>query len=145
MPSETSLYILDTDSLSLYARGNEILITRCKTFSPKGLFITVITVEEQVSGWYDLIRRAKNAEQLERGYLHLSESIEMFSDFSILPFTRPAIERYENLKSLKLGVGKMDMRIAAIVLENNATLVTRNRRDFERIPALQIEDWTEVV
>ncbi len=33
-------------------------------------------------------------------------------------------------------------RIAAVVLEDGGTLVTRNLRDFRRIPNLAIEDWT---
>jgi tRNA(fMet)-specific endonuclease VapC len=59
----------------------------------------------------------------------------------ILSFTQPAITRYTYLKAQKLGVKKMDLSIAAIVLENNATLVTRNRRDFQRVPGLTIENW----
>ena len=139
------LYIFDTDSLSLYARGNENLITRRKRTPVSELAVTVVTVEEQISGWYDLVRRAQNAEQLERAYLRLSQAIELLSNFPVLPFTRAAIDRYEALKAAKLNVRKMDLRIASIALENDAVLITCNRRDFERVPGLRFEDWTETV
>jgi tRNA(fMet)-specific endonuclease VapC len=34
-----------------------------------------------------------------------------------------------------------DLRIAASCVVNSATLVTRNRRDFEHIPGLDVEFW----
>jgi len=72
----------------------------------------------------------------------LAECVRFLARLQLLSFTEPAISRYEQLRSLKLNIGKMDLRIAAIVLENGATLVTRNRRDFQKLPGLLIEDWS---
>jgi tRNA(fMet)-specific endonuclease VapC len=60
----------------------------------------------------------------------------------MLAYTEAAIARVAELKSLRLNVSLMDLRIAAIALENSAILVTRNRRDFGRILGLRIEDWS---
>jgi predicted nucleic acid-binding protein len=51
-----------------------------------------------------------------------------------------------SMKKLKLKVRKMDLRIAATVLEadaTDATLVSRNGRDFRQVPGLRIEDWSK--
>ena len=40
-----------------------------------------------------------------------------------------------------MKVRKTDLRIAAVTLENNGVLVTRNVRDFQHIPNLIIENW----
>ena len=43
---------------------------------------------------------------------------------------------------MKLNVRANDLRIAAIALENSAIVVSRNLRDFQRVPGLQVEDWS---
>lgn len=102
----------------------------------------MITVEEQLSGWYTYLRRAKHRKQVALAYESLAISVELLSRFAILRFSEDAILRYENLRAMKLGVRGMDLRIAAIALENSGILVTRNLRDFKAVPGLMLEDWS---
>jgi tRNA(fMet)-specific endonuclease VapC len=74
-------------------------------------------------------------------YDQIAENVRFFSRVEIVSFSEPAIAIYETLKSQRLNIGKMDLRIAAIALEHDACLVTRNVRDFQRVPGLQFEDW----
>jgi tRNA(fMet)-specific endonuclease VapC len=57
-------------------------------------------------------------------------------------FRRDEIARVTQLKALRLNVRLMDLRIAAVAMENQALVVTRNRRDFGRVPGLSVEDWS---
>jgi tRNA(fMet)-specific endonuclease VapC len=50
--------------------------------------------------------------------------------------------RYDGLRTQKLNVGANDLKIAAIALELGLTVVTRNQRDYDRVPALVTEDWS---
>ena len=63
-----SLYVLDTDMLTLYRRGHEAVMRQALMHPPEDLAITVITVEEQLSGWYTLLRRVKISTDLTRVY-----------------------------------------------------------------------------
>ena len=136
-------YVLDTDMVSLAMHAHPIVMERILEHDSDVLAVSVITIEEQVRGWYDQLRKAKTDEMLARTYRRLGETVEAFSDLHVLPFEVPTISRFRSLERMKLQVRSMDLRIAATVLECNAILVTRNLRDFERIPGLTIEDWTE--
>ena len=137
-----TLHVLDTDMLILFQEGHGEVCRRVLSQPIDELATTAITVEEQLSGWYTLLRRAKDARQLARAYQRLVDSVEVLGQFHIFSFTEPAIERFTYLKGLKLGVKHADLRIAAITLEHRGTLVTRNARDFRGIPDLPIVDWS---
>ncbi|WP_088253349.1 type II toxin-antitoxin system VapC family toxin [Fimbriiglobus ruber] len=137
-----SLFVLDTDILTLYYHGDQSVVRRVNSRPASELAISVMTVDEQLTGWYTLTRQARKPEQTARAYAQLGEAVVRLARWSILPYTEAAIARVANFKSLRLNVGLMDLRIAAIALENNAIVVTRNGRDFGRVPGLSIEDWS---
>ena len=138
-----SLYVLDTDTFQLFQRGHAQVIARARTVAPGDRAVSVITVEEQLSGWYAQLRQAKRPERLAWAYRRLAATVRFLSQVQIVDFDESVIQRCEQLKKLKLKVGKLDLRIAATVLERGAILVTRNLRDFQRVPGLRIEDWSK--
>jgi tRNA(fMet)-specific endonuclease VapC len=137
-----SLYVLDTDSLSLYQRGDPVVAQHVLAHPATDLAITVITVEEQLSGWYTLLRRSRTPDRVALAYQRLADAVPFLARFPILPFPESAILRFEQLLTLRLRIGAKDLRIAAITLENSAILVSRNLRDFRRVPGLTVEDWS---
>ena len=70
------------------------------------------------------------------------ETVTFLGSIRLLSFTEPAITWYEQLKSMKLRIGTMDLRIAALALAHGAILVIRNVQDFQGVPGLAIENWT---
>ncbi len=134
------LFVLDTDILSLWQHGHPKVTEHVAAHSPAELAISVITVQEQLDGWHSRLPRARKPKQLADLYQRLANTVRFLSRIEILPLTESAINRYEDLRKQKLNIGKMDLRIAAIVLEHTAALVTRNLRDFQKVPNLAIED-----
>jgi tRNA(fMet)-specific endonuclease VapC len=137
-----SLYLMDTDTVSLYQYGHPAVCAAIAERLSATVVISVMTVEEQLSGWYTELRRAKKAPILAAIYERMAKTVLFYATLPILSFTEPAITRYEDLKRRKIRIGKIDLRIAAIALENGATVVTRNLRDFKQVPGLAIEDWS---
>jgi tRNA(fMet)-specific endonuclease VapC len=137
-----NIYLLDTDTVSLLQHGNPAIERAIEEHSGDRIGITVMTVEEQLSGWYKQLRRAKKAKALSAVYQRMAETVAFYSVLPISSFSEAAIARYEELRRLKLGVGKTDLRIAAIALEQQATVVSRNLRDFRRVPDLAVENWS---
>jgi tRNA(fMet)-specific endonuclease VapC len=133
-------HVLDTDMVSLYQYGHAAVCAAVDRHPAGSVGITVLTVEEQLSGWYRQLRRIKQPPALAAVYQRMANTVQFYSSLPILSFTEEAIARYEDLKRLKLGIGKTDQRIAAVVLLNQIVLVTRNLRDFQRVPGLQVED-----
>src|SRR6516162_2551322 len=131
-----SLFVLDTDMLSLFQHGHAVVSQHVQSHPPSSLAIAILTVEEQLSGWYQMLRRTKKPDQLARVYQRLAKNVQSLAGWPILLFSEPAIARFEQLRRMKLRIRNMDLRIAAVVIENSAVLVSRNLRDFNRVPGI---------
>jgi predicted nucleic acid-binding protein len=92
-------------------------------------------------GWSALARSAKTPQESEYAAMLLAALVVSWNRFAITPMTESARAQFDVLVRAKLNVKHNDLRIAAIAKEIGATVVTRNRRDFGRVPGLVIADW----
>lgn len=136
-----TIYILDTDHLSLYGRNHPVVIARLSASQVK-LTTTAINVEEQLRGRLAQVAEAKDGVTQSSAYQRLVETMMMLSEFEILQYDEKSRDIYQALKEQRVRVGTQDLRIASITLAYNGILLTRNIRDFEKIPGLTIQDWS---
>ena len=59
-----ALFVLDTDILTLFERAHALVVSRVAEHDPAEIAVSVVTVEEQLSGWYTQLRQAKRPERL---------------------------------------------------------------------------------
>ncbi|OCQ97132.1 nucleic acid-binding protein [Nostoc sp. MBR 210] len=135
-------WVLDTDHVSLLQRGHPVVINKVATVNPAEIAITVITVVEQMYGRLDVIKRGKSKQELVTAYALLRETFNRLCQANILDFNEAAFDIYNELLKHKIRVGTQDLRIASIALSLNATVVTRNFKDFQKVPNLKIADWS---
>jgi tRNA(fMet)-specific endonuclease VapC len=140
------MYILDTDHLSLLGRATspegQRLRFRLSGLKPEERITTIITFEEQMRGWMSHLARARSLAQQVEAYDRLKEFLDRYLKISVLKFDSAAATEFQHLQSLRLRIGTMDLKIAAIALAHDATVLTRNIKDFSRVPDLRVEDWT---
>lgn len=137
--------ILDTDHMSLLERGGGMALTLQMRLDPlpeTEIATTIVTYEEQMRGWLSRAAQADTLVKTQAAYTRLISHIETFQNIIILPFDSAAAAEYDRLRQMRIRIGTMDMRIAAIALANNATLLTRNLGDFGKVPGLRAEDWS---
>ena len=127
----------------MYRLGYPKLAARIVAEPHRAIAAAVITVEEHLTGWQAYLRQAKSDVQRAVAYQNLTDSVRTLSDMHIVTFSEAAIRRFNVLVAMKLNIGKIDLRIAAIALEEDAVAVTRNLRDFGRAPGLACENWAD--
>ena len=140
-----SQYILDTDCITLFQNDHPVVVARVNANRPH-VAVTIITVEEQIRGRFNVIRRTSQASKLEllrAAYMNLEKTLQFFCRIKLLNFSDKAAAIYTDLRRQKIRIGTQDLRIASIVLATEGgVLITRNRRDFSLVPGLAFEDWT---
>lgn len=139
-------YLLDTDHISFLQRRSSSefvqLTLRMAQHPISDFALSIISFHEQVIGAHSFINCAQTNVNLARGYTLLLETLNGFAKAPVLPFDAKAISIFDEMRSQKVRVSTMDLRIAAIAVSNNLVLLTRNTGDFSKVPNLIIEDWT---
>jgi tRNA(fMet)-specific endonuclease VapC len=125
-----------------FQRNDPHVSARVLATSPQELATTVITVEEQLRGRLDRVRRARSDEEVVRAYRNLLATSLYFRTIAVIGFDEQAQSIFKRLRGQGIRIGTHDLRIAATALSCRATLVTRNLRDFATIPSLDVEDWS---
>jgi tRNA(fMet)-specific endonuclease VapC len=142
------MILLDTDHLTLLKypdneRGVR-LAERLWTLPPEEVVaLSIISVEEQMRGWLAAIAKERQARRQVFAYGELARLFDYFRAFTILLFDEKAADQFDNLRAARIRLGTMDLKIAAIALVNRALLLSANRRDFEQVPGLRVENWLE--
>ena len=140
------MFLLDTDHFTFVQRPAsdefERLLRRMKRHQQTDFFVSIVSFHEQMLGCHSHLQNAKNAADVIRAFRLMNDVLATFGDSQVLPFNNSASNEYLRLKSLRTRVSTSDLRIAAIAMSRGLVLLTRNVRDFGRIPGLQIEDWT---
>ena len=139
------MLILDTDHLSILDQDTMEgfnLGRRLSSVPPAEILVTIITYEEQMRGWLAYAARAKTQIQQTESYRKLRGLIEGFCEVNLVDYNTDAADQFVKLRQAKVRVGTPDLKIAAICLVNDATLLTRNLRHFQQVPGLKAEDWS---
>ena len=135
-------YLLDTDHVTLFQHRHPLVVQRVLEHAPELIAVTAITLDEQLQGRLAIIQRASQELDVVRGYARLSETVAFFQAISIVLYSEDAATLFQAFRRQGIRIGTKDLRIAAIARSINATVVTRNQRDFARVPGLLIEDWS---
>jgi tRNA(fMet)-specific endonuclease VapC len=142
------MILIDTDHATYFKypdsdRGRRF-IERLSAVSPSELIaVAIVTVEQRMRGWLATISKERTALRQVAGYRELAGLFEFYQEFEIVAFDERAALRFDELRSQRLRLGTMDLKIAATALVNDSLLRSANRRDFERVPGLRVENWLD--
>jgi tRNA(fMet)-specific endonuclease VapC len=140
------MFLLDTDHIGIIQKKTEPefnrLSVRISQHAITSFYFSIISFHEQVMGWNAYIGRAREVRGVVKGYAQFQQILADFASAQVLPFDQAAAAVFTDLRKQKWRVPTMDLRIAAIALARDMTVLTRNLSDFGKIPRLRVEDWT---
>jgi tRNA(fMet)-specific endonuclease VapC len=141
------MILMDSDHLTVLKYHDSArykrLTARLDAAAPQWIGTTIINVEEQMRGWLASIAKERIILRQVSPYRELESLFKFLDEFRIASFTVEAAARFQELRSSGIKVATYDLKTACIALENDALLLTANRRDFEKVPGLRFENWLD--
>jgi tRNA(fMet)-specific endonuclease VapC len=126
------IYLLDSDWVADYLKGREPAVEIVDSLYSAGLSISIITYAEVYEGIY----YGHNRPQYERVYQEFLRGVD------VLGINQGVARRFAIVRGALRTQGQLisqtDLLIAATALEHGLVMVTRNIRDFGRVPGIQL-------
>jgi tRNA(fMet)-specific endonuclease VapC len=126
---------LDTNIWVAVANDEPGLIKKLRQLDPAEIVSCSIVRAELLFG----------ARKSQRVHQNVAAVDLLLGPFLSLPFDDRAAEQYGLLRATleRAGtpIGNNDLLIASIALANDCCLVTRNTREFARVPGLRLQSW----
>ncbi len=133
------MLILDSNTISYYFRGDPQVVPRLQALRPADLGVPAI-VEYELR--YGLLRLPQDV-----AAPRLAALAQLLRPMQLLPFDSECAAQAARiriaLEAAGTPIGPHDTLIAATALRHQAVLVTRNIREFSRVPGLQWLNWHE--
>lgn len=125
-------YLIDTDFVVDYLKGKPESIELLASLMNRGLAVSIITYGEIYEGIYF----GRYPKSQERGFLQFLRGVD------VLMLNRAVMKNFArirgNLRKKGEIIGDPDIMIAATASENNLILLTRNKKDFQKIEGLEL-------
>ncbi|WP_206453657.1 type II toxin-antitoxin system VapC family toxin [Aurantimonas marina] len=126
-------FLLDTNAVIAALKGHAEVHARLKRHPPHRYAISVVVAHELYFGAYKSRRAAENLARVEQLRFQI---LELDHEDA-----RQAARIRAKLAGVGLPIGPYDVLIAGQAMARSLTLITHNRREFERVEGLQLEDW----
>lgn len=137
MIQANTVFVLDTNTISYYFRGQPDVVAAMQSLSPSELGVPVIVAYELR---YGLLRLPKEA-----AVPRLKALAKLLGSMQSLSFDATcaahAAEIRVQLEQQGTPIGAHDVLIAATALSHQGTLITRNVREFSRVQGLRVVNW----
>ena len=125
--------LLDTSVIVAALRRDAVVRRRLRAMSPDDIGIPSVAEAELAYG------AERSADPARTGVVWRA----FVEPFEIIPFDRAAAEAHGRLRFTLRSqpIGERDLLIAATACAHGLAVVTRNVREFARVPGLVVEDW----
>lgn len=141
---EVGMFVLDTNHLRelghVSLAGDRL---RVRMESHGNVVTTIVNVEEAMRGWLARLAALRDGSEQVGPYDELDKLITLNSALVRLPWDHEAAARFKALRKQGIRIGTMDLKIACITMEHDATLLTRNTSDFAQVPGLLVQNWLD--
>lgn len=129
-------YLLDTDICVHWLRANAAVHAHVTAVGPHALAVSIITLAELRYGASCSARPDENHQAID----------DFTGGLTVLDITPEIARRFGKIKAFLRATGNLiedfDLLLAASALTHSLTLVTNNTSHFQRIPDLNLQNWT---